>query len=79
MYSNTGSLRREDEPGDASEEEAEDFASQMFPPRLLVVHDATASGQHHKPKLTGGKQVVGPLLDVSNTNIKPVANIDLLV
>ena len=66
------------EPGDASEEEAEDFASQMFPPRLLVIHDAAAGGQHNEPKLTGGKQVVGPLLDISDTNIKPVDNRDLI-
>ena len=63
-----------------SEEKSKDLPSQVFPPRLLVVHDAAAGGQHHKPKLTGGKQVVGPLLDVSDANIEPmVTNIDQAV
>ena len=62
------------------EEESKDLATKMLPPRLLVVHDAAAGGQHHKPKLTGGKQVVGPLLDVSDANIEPmVTNIDQAV
>ena len=43
----------------------------MLPPGLLVVHDASRGGQHHIPKLSGGKEVVGPLLNVSDGNIEP--------
>ena len=54
-----------------SEEESQDFSSQMLPPGLLVVHDAPGGGQHHEAKLSGRQQVVGPLLDVSNGHIEP--------
>ena len=53
------------------EEESEDLASQVLPPRLLVVHDAPGGGQHHVSELSGGKQIVGPLLNVVDGNIKP--------
>ena len=43
----------------------------MLPPRLLVVHDAPGGGQHHVSELSGGKQIVGPLLDVVDGNVKP--------
>ena len=54
-----------------SEEEPENLPAQVFPPGLLVVHDAPGGGQHHKAKLSGRQQVVGPLLDVSNGHIEP--------
>ena len=50
----------------------------MLPPGLLVVHDPARGGEHHVAELSGGQQVVGPLLDISDTNIKPVDNRDLI-
>ena len=44
----------------------------MLPPGLLVVHDAPGGGQHHVSELSGGKEVVGPLLDLIDTNVEPV-------
>jgi len=52
------------------EEEAENFASQMFSPSLLVVHDAARGGEHNVTKLTRGQQIVGPLLDVVDGRIE---------
>lgn len=52
------------------EEEAEDLASQVFSPGLLVVHDAARGGEHDVAKLTGGQQIVGPLLDVVDRDIE---------
>ena len=43
----------------------------MLPPGLLVVHDTPGGGQHHVSKLSGGKEVVGPLLDLVDADIKP--------
>ena len=57
--------------GWCSEEESQDLSSKMLPSGLLVVHDASGGGQHHIAKLSGGQEVVGPLLDVSDGNIEP--------
>ena len=54
-----------------SEEESQDLSSQMLPPGLLVVHDAPGGGQHHVPELSGGQEVVGPLLDLIDANVEP--------
>ena len=43
----------------------------MLPPGLLVVHDAPGGGQHHVPELSGGQEVVGPLLDLIDGDIEP--------
>ena len=43
----------------------------MFPPGLLVIHDAAGGGENHEAELSGRQQVVGPLLDVSNGHIEP--------
>merc|ERR1719291_1675091 len=43
----------------------------MLPPGLLVVHDAPGGGQHHVPELSGGQEVVCPLLDLVDGDIKP--------
>ena len=53
-----------------SEEESQDFSSQMLPPGLLVVHDAPGGGQHHVPELSGGQEVVCPLLDLVDGDVK---------
>ena len=43
----------------------------MLPPGLLVVHDAPGGGQHHVPELSGGQEVVCPLLDLVDGDVKP--------
>ena len=43
----------------------------MFPPSLLMVHDAPGGGENHEAKLPGRQEVVGPLLNVSNGHIEP--------
>merc|ERR1712222_185165 len=53
------------------EEESQDLSSEMLPPGLLVVHDAPGGGQHNVAELSGGQEVVGPLLDVSDGDIEP--------
>ena len=52
------------------EEESQDLSSQVLSPGLLVVHDSAGRGENHKTKLSGGEQVVGPLLNVADTNVK---------
>ena len=42
----------------------------MLPPGLLVVHDPTGRCQDDEPKLSAGQQVVGPLFDLVDGNIK---------
>ena len=51
----------------------------MLPPGLLVVHDAPGGGQHHVSKLSGGKEVVGPLLNISDGDIEPGGDYTALV
>ena len=51
----------------------------MLPPGLLVVHDAPGGGQHHIAELSGGQEVVGPLLDVSDGDIEPGGDHSALV
>ena len=53
------------------EEESEDLSSQMFSSGLFMVHDAAGCGHDDVPELTRGQQVVGPLLDVGDSNVKP--------
>ena len=43
----------------------------MFPPGFLVVHDAPGGGENHEAKVSGGQEVVGPLLDVADGHIEP--------
>ena len=61
-----------------SEEESKNLSSQVLPPRLLVVHDASRGGQHHLAKLSGGQKVVRPLLNVVQGNVKPVFEVKVL-
>ena len=62
-----------------SEEESQDFSSQMLPPGLLVVHDAPGGGQHHVPELSWGQEVIGPLLDVPDGDVEPGGDYAALV
>ena len=57
--------------GWCSEEESQDLSSKMLPSGLLVVHDTSGGGQHHIAKLSGGQEVVGPLLDVPDGDVEP--------
>ena len=43
----------------------------MLPPGFLVVLDAPRGGQHHLAKLSGRQQVVRPLINVVQGNVKP--------
>ena len=60
-----------------SEEEPKNLSSQLLPHGLLVVHDASRGGQHHLTKLSGGQQVVRPLLDVVDGNVEPAFEVNL--
>ena len=42
----------------------------MLPPGLLVVHDPARGSEHHVAELSGGQQVVGPLLDLVDGDIE---------
>merc|ERR1719222_1697976 len=54
-----------------SEEEPKNLSSQVLPLGLLMVHDASRGDQHHLSKLSGGQQVVRPLLNVVDGNVEP--------
>ena len=47
----------------------------MLPPGLLMVHDASRGGQHHCSKLSGGQQVVGPLLNILQGNVESAVGV----
>ena len=49
--------------------EAENLASDVLPPSLLVVHDASRGGEHDVTELTGGEQVDNPLLKVVELDV----------
>ena len=53
------------------EEESENFSSQMFSSGFFVVHNPAGSGHHNVSKLSGWKQVVGPLFNVWDANVEP--------
>ena len=56
---------------------------QNFPPGAsalsLVVHETPGGGQHHLSKLSGGQQVVCPLLNVVQGNVEPVIKKNLKI
>merc|ERR1719153_989753 len=54
-----------------SEEESKNLSTEMLPSCFLVVHDSSRCGQDNLSKLSGWEEVVCPLLDVSNHDIKP--------
>jgi hypothetical protein len=55
-------------------EEAEELASNVLAAGLLVVHDTSGGGQDDVAELTGGKELSGPLLEV--TELDGVAGVD---
>ena len=64
---------------DFSEEESKNLAAKVLSPGLLMIHDSSRCGQHHVSELSGWQQVVGPLLDVPDSNIKPGGDDSALV
>ena len=50
-------------------EETDDLARNVLPPRLLVVHDTSRSGEHDVAKLTRWQEVDDPLLHVLELDI----------
>ena len=55
-------------------EEPNDLASDVLPPRLLVVHDAGGSGEDDVAKLTRGQELDDPLLHLAQLDIVPRAD-----
>lgn len=55
-------------------EEAEELASNVLAAGLLVVHNTSGGGQDDVAELTGGKELGGPLLEV--TELDGVAGVD---
>ena len=51
-------------PWQSSVEEAEDLASHLLSPGLLVVEDARGGGHHKVTELAGGEQPADPALDL---------------
>ena len=49
--------------------EAQDLASDVLPPGLLVVHDASRGGEHDVTELTRGQQVDDPLLELVELDV----------
>ena len=50
-------------------EETNDLASDVLPPRLLVVHDAGRGGQDDVAELTRGQELDDPLLHVAELDV----------
>ena len=50
-------------------EEAEDLASDVLSPGLLVVHDTSGGGQDDVAELTGGQELDDPLLEVTELDV----------
>jgi hypothetical protein len=48
--------------GSSLVKEAQDFACNMLPPGLLVVHNASAGGEDDIAELTGGEELDDPFL-----------------
>ena len=65
--------------GCCSEEESQDFSSQMLPPGLLVVHDAVGRREDDVAEGTSGQQVHDPLLNLIVAHIKAGADHAALV
>ncbi len=54
--------------------EADDLASDVLPPRLLVVHDAGGSGEDDVAELTRWQKVDDPLLHVAELDVEARAD-----
>lgn len=50
-------------------EEAEDLASNMLSPGLLVVHDTSGGGKDDVTELTGWEELDNPLLEVTELDV----------
>ena len=50
-------------------EEAENLASNVLPPGLLVVHDTSRGGENNVTELTRGEQLDDPLLHVAELDV----------
>ena len=53
------------------EEKSENFSSEMLSSSLFVVHDAAGGGHDDVAELTGGEEIVGPLLNVLDADVEP--------
>merc|ERR1719334_2112310 len=54
----------------SSEEEAEDFAADVLPTSLFVVHDARRCGHYDVAELSGGKEIRRPLFDLIDGDVE---------
>ena len=61
--------RHTDTPG-RSVEETEDLATDMLGTSLVVVHDTLVGGEHENTELTGRKDSVGEVLELSEGQIE---------
>lgn len=52
-------------------EETDDLSSNMFPPRLLVVHDTSRCRQDNVAELTRWQQLYNPFLEIAELDIVP--------
>jgi len=50
-------------------EKAQDFACDVLPARLLVIHDASRCGEHDEAELTGWKKLDDPFLKVRELDV----------
>lgn len=50
-------------------EKADDLASNMFPPRLLMIHDASRCGENDVAELTRWQQLDDPFLEIAELNV----------
>jgi hypothetical protein len=50
-------------------EETDDLSSNVFPPRLLVVHDTGRCGQDDIAELTRWQQLDNPLLEIAELDV----------
>lgn len=50
-------------------EEAEDLAGDVLAAGLLVVHDTSGGGQDDETELTGGKELLHPLLHILKLDV----------
>jgi hypothetical protein len=57
-----------------SVKETEDLATSVLSACLFVIDDAGRRGEHHKAELPGWEQVVDPLLNVLDRDVKPWAD-----
>ncbi len=59
-------------------EESQDLSSEVLAPSLLVVHDSTRGGHDNIAELSGRQQIVGPLFNVPDADVKPGRHMEVL-